>query len=103
MAMGRTIHFYCEKKKTTRMKTSHEVNIPTSILLAIISFFLVKTYNRVEEISSRQYDFEKRITRMETKLFGENMPKEKQICFPKVYAVLSFGKKKRDSDVESQS
>jgi hypothetical protein len=80
------------------MKTSHEINIPTSILLAIISFFLVKTYNRVEEISSRQYEFEKRITRIETKLFGENLPKENSIFFPKVYGVLTLSQKSKEDE-----
>ena len=67
------------------MKTSHEINIPTSILLGIISFFLVKTYNRVEEISNRQYEFEKRITRMETKLFGSKIPLKTEYFYIKQY------------------
>jgi hypothetical protein len=80
------------------MTTSSEFNIPNSLLLAVIGFFLVKTYNKVEDISSKQYEFEKRITRIETKLFGENMPKDDCIFFPKVYGVLSLSQKSKEDE-----
>jgi hypothetical protein len=83
------------------MRISSEINV-FGVLIAVIAFFAVAKLNDIDRKLEKIQNLEIRLTKVETKLFGENMPKENQICFPKVYAVLSFGKKKRDSE-ESQS
>lgn len=77
-------------------KVSSEINIPTTILLSIIGFFLVKTFNQVESINEKQYEFEKRITRIETKLFGSNPFEENVIVFPKAIAMLPITSKQKE-------